>query len=220
MNTMSTESNTTYWFNLTKIQGRPTPAACCLLKREAAGKVHAISHPKTGLGGYLGSILGAEEFRSRTGHDWVEPKLPKEPTTRGTNYAVEYQRYLEHKRTYTEYTRILAALRTQILEAIDEAYLADIPNADAEYGMDSLPPKVILDYVCTQYGRMTNAEYEANKRMLLEVADPTKPIAEMFLRVRDICNTAQLGGPNQRITEESKVHHVRESLVNKGRTPT
>jgi hypothetical protein len=160
--------------------------------------------------------LGAEEARNRTGHDWVEPKLPKEPTTRGTNYAVEYQRYLEHKRTYTEYTRILAALRTQILDAIDEAYLADIPSADAEYGMDSLPPKVILDYVCTKYGRLTNAEYEANKRMLLEVADPTKSIAEMFLRVRDICNTAQLGGPNQRITEETKVHHVRESLLNTG----
>jgi hypothetical protein len=48
------------------------------------------------------------------------------------------------------------------------------------------------------------------------VADPTKSIAEMFLRVRGICNTAQLGGPNQRITEETKVHHVRESLLNTG----
>jgi hypothetical protein len=52
--------------------------------------------------------------------------------------------------------------------------------------------------------------------MLLEVADPTKSIAEMFLRVCDICNTAQLGGPNQRITGETKVHHVRESLLNTG----
>jgi hypothetical protein len=46
-------------------------------------------------------------------------------------------------------------VRTQILDAIDEAYLADIPSADAEYGMDSLLPKVILDYVWIQYGRKT-----------------------------------------------------------------
>jgi hypothetical protein len=62
----------------------------------------------------------------------------------------------------------------------------------------------------------TNAEYEANCKLLLEVADPTKPIAEMFLRVLDICNTAQLGGPNHRITEETNVHHVRQPLLNTG----
>jgi hypothetical protein len=82
---------------------------------------------------------------------------------------------------YTESTQILAALRTQTRDAIDEAYLTNIPNADADYELESLPPKVILDYVCTNYGRTTNVEYEANRNRVRAVADHTKPIAEMLV---------------------------------------
>jgi hypothetical protein len=68
----------------------------------------------------------------------------------------------------------------------------------------------------TTYGTMSDTQLEKNRNRLRDVADPTQPIAHLFLRVREICDTAELAGPEHTISDAYKISLILESLEKAG----
>jgi hypothetical protein len=153
----------------------------------------------------------------------VEPQLPKKPTRTFFSFltgaaAQAQQEYRQDLIIYTQYRKIVRELRTQLLNAVDKAYLEGTPMTPAErkMGLAALPPKDILTYIMTTYGTMSDTQIEQNRNCLRDVADPTQPIAHLFLRVREICDTAELAGPEHTIPDAYKISLIQESLEKAG----
>lgn len=222
MTTLATDTSAIA-FSITKCQGEPTPLYVHQLNREVMAGLYVIPHPIYGEGGWLRVGVSDETYATlMNGLEWEEPKFPKKPTPRffffGGVPSEATQTYQQELSIYLQYCRIVRALRTALIAAIEEEYMADIPVPPdkAHLGIQALPPLDILNYLQDTYGTLSDDNLERNRNRLREVADPKQPIAKMFLQVRDICNTALLAGPEHVIAEASKVSLVKESLRNTG----
>jgi hypothetical protein len=80
-------------------------------------------------------------------------------------------------------------------------------------GLEALPPQEIPTYIIPTYDTLSDDKLENNRNLLRDGADPTQPIAHMFLRVREICYTAELAGPEQNIPDAYNGRLVKEAPV-------
>jgi hypothetical protein len=193
------------------------------LQQAVRANLQAIPHPTYGVGAWLGMVMEATEYRELNGFDWVEPQLRKKPTRTLFSFltgaaAQAQQEYRQDLIIYTQYRKIVRELRTQLLNAVDKACLESIPMTPAErkLGLAAFPPKDILTYILTTYGTMSDTQLEKNRNRLRDVANPTQPIAHLFLRVREICDTAELAGPEHTIPDECKISLIQESMEKAG----
>jgi hypothetical protein len=131
MATISSD-NSTIRLTLTRCQGRPTPLYCQQLHRAILAFLKAIPHPIYDVGGWLGIIVSTEMYSNMMkGLEWKEPTLPTKPKPRffffGDISNAQLQTYHQDHKAFMQYLTIVDVLRSQLIAAIDEEFLADIP---------------------------------------------------------------------------------------------
>ena len=97
----------------------------------------------------------------------------------------------ERVRLYNECLDVENALRNQLLEAIDDDYLATFRDTLTGAIMTDIP--TIMNELISMYGNITAMELMNRENNVLEFAyDPTTPIDGVFNRVQDFQDLCEL----------------------------
>jgi hypothetical protein len=163
---------------LTKIHGRPTYDSLNELRNELKSNASSIPTSRGGGGhGYLGLILSADDYNNAVGQPFnllcttasAEPscRCHSRPNRRSQPPA------RENVREWREYNNIQAALRKQLLNAVEDVYVSAIKSPLTGY--NNLSVHDILKHLFTSYGKIPPSRASQNAlRIYTNLGMPTR----------------------------------------------
>ena len=186
-----------------KIDGQPTYETLSTLRDTL--KANAASVECTiggGAHGHLGLIVPSAVYNTIVPptppaiNSWTDPVYPgATPTIPGNTSAANATniraQHAENKRTFQLAKSVNAALRKQILEAVDEIYLRSIRQQ--HIGYSNTPSRDMLSFLFTQYGKITPQALALNNKKFEKEWDPTSPI-ELLIDQIDSCQEFAIDG--------------------------
>ena len=125
---------------LTPIVGKPTNTSLSLLKRQLFTNAQAVtSHRGGGRHGHLAMLLSEADYVARTGVAFAPPvhpgPAPNPPVGATAAQIAEALRiYNEAIADDEKYTRLSAALTSQILTAVNHTFLRALEDPDFGFG--------------------------------------------------------------------------------------
>ena len=183
---------------LTPIVGKPTNTSLSLLQRQLFTNARAVtSHRGGGRHGHLAILLSEADYVARTGVAFeipVHPGPAPNPPVGATAAQIA-----EALRAYNEaiagddekYTRLSAALTSQILLAVNPTFLRALEDPD--FGFGDVTPLTMLTHLHIKYGTMTPEELEINRGALSGPWNFDDPIEDLWDKIENIKRIATLG---------------------------
>jgi hypothetical protein len=185
-----------------KIHGIPTFETLQALQQDLQNNTASISCTLGGgAHGYLGLIMEAIAYEAHAGNDaagdaqpFINPVFPGDlPTLVGAdnNARMQELRVFNHK-TYAwcMYENVHQALRTQLVDAIDDTYLSPLRNQVTGYR--NVAVLAILTYLFKEYGSITDNEMHANEARFNQPWDGAEPFENIIKRINECVEYARL----------------------------
>ena len=161
---------------LPKIEGKPTHDDMANLRTLLAANAASIPSLRGGGGhGYLGIVLSPAVYTTVSATAWNNPNFPgavpviaPNATAAATGEAV--RQHTERLREWKEYTHVEAALKKQLINAIEPIYLRAI--RDGHVGFDQHKVSDILQHLMSSCGNITAMDLETNSKTMKEPWQP------------------------------------------------
>ena len=182
---------------LPTITGEPDYATINQMVQTLYGNAASLSTTSGGgAHGHIGLIMTAALYATLTATPYVVPVDPGvianiPPNSTG---AAREQLRTEHKearRIYDNTTNMDDALKGQVIDTIDDAYLCEMRNKYTGYL--GVTTRDLLDHLIDRYGKITPADLETNKKRMNEPIDATQTIDIFFKRIDDCIQYADDG---------------------------
>jgi hypothetical protein len=139
-----------------------------------------------GAHGHIGNIMTPPLYATLTETPYELPDdpgpLPVIPA--GATKTVREQIRAEHnenRRVFDNHHNMDGALKTQVIDTIQDTYLSEMRNKYTGYL--GVTTRDLLDHLLDRYGKITPADIEDCKRRMNEPIDSTQPIDIFFQRV-------------------------------------
>ena len=118
----------------------------------------------------------------------------------------------EAVKTYKNHCNMDDALKTQIIEAVEDDYLVEKNNKYTGYMASTA--RDLLVHLLDRYGNISAADLEQNKTEMEKPLDPSIPIASYYKRIEDAMQYAEDG--NSPFTEEQILNTAYLALLKTG----
>ena len=182
---------------LPTIQGEPDYETINQMVQTLYGNAASLSTTSGGgAHGHIGLIMTQALYATLTATPYIAPPdpgvLPYIPPN--ASVATREQLWTEHKearRIYDNTTNMDDALKGQIIDTIDDAYLCEMRNKYTGYL--GITTRNLLDHLIDRYGKITPADLETNKKRMNEPIDTTQTIDIFFKRIDDCIQYADGG---------------------------
>ena len=203
---------------LPKIIGLPTYTALADIKKSLAANAASVaSNRGGGTNGYLGIILSPAVYATVSPTPFALPIYPGAqpiipPGTTAANTSAIIRQHTEELREWREYINISAALRNQLIEAIDPIYLRSQRNRHTGYAGVSI--RDLLQYLITTYGLITPLDLKKNNDQLNEQWDPNTPFEHLIDQIEEAVDYADAG--NQPYTQDQVLNAAYTIIFNTG----
>jgi hypothetical protein len=119
----------------------------------------------------------------------VLPVIPAGTTTPASEQICNEHK--EERRIYDNHINMDNALKSQIIDTIQETYICEIRNKYTGYL--GVTTRDIIDHLLDRYGKITPADIESCKRRMIEPIDSSQPIDLFFQRIDDCVQYADNG---------------------------
>lgn len=121
------------------------------------------------------------------------------------------RQFLVDEREFRLYRHTEAALKKQILQAVSRTFTKIL--CDEELGYASVTSLALMNHLEATYGIVTEAELQKSAKDLNEAWDVTKPIEDVFIRLRKCISFAAAHDP---ITEATAIRAGLDSFIESG----
>ena len=188
----------------TRIDGIPTYNTLKTLRDSLKTNAAAIDTMiGGGIYGHLGLILPPAIYDTIVPpahpgqHAWVDPVNPGlfpafPPQATDTEREQIKTNHNELKRLWKLCNNVNAALRIQILNAVDEIYLRAIKHRHT--GFSTVKARDLLSHMFTHYGKITPQALVANNKLFTQDWDPTTPFETLIDQIESAQEFALDGG--------------------------
>jgi hypothetical protein len=180
-----------------KIRGLPTYETLAALKKDLL--INASSVPCTlggGSNGYLGALLSDQAYAAvvaPANTPFVPPafpgNLPANLNGTAAQVADQVRVFDEQMRQWREYDTVTKALRKQIINSVENAYLSPLQNQYSGYNNVDLAD--MLSYLFTEYGAIDDNDLMANNKKFEEPWDGAEPLENVITWIQDCCDFAE-----------------------------
>ena len=149
-----------------------------------------------GAHGRVGLIMKATLYVTLAATSYVTPNepplTPDVPTTktRASRQQLQDQHAEEH-RIFTHHVNMDDALKTQLLDAVEDPYVSELRTRYTRYM--GVTTRDLLDHLMDRYGNITAADLKANEACINEALDNSRPIDVFFQRIDDAVQYADDG---------------------------
>ena len=157
----------------------------------------------------LALVTTNPEYMLLTQQVWIEPPNPgqRPQIPAGTNSVAQENIISQWKNDFENWKLVKDvrdALKKQILDAFDDAYLEDLKDPNVGYA--AVTPLKMLVHLYQEYGAMTAQDILNNRQRLREDFDTNTSIVKYFYKLWEIHNTAQKAG--QPITDQELLTEI------------
>jgi hypothetical protein len=179
-------------------EGRPTNASNLTLCRQSyANACSAFPPVNAGPYGFLGMVMPAADYANRPGNPvFVMPPPPgNRPPVAGLTAIAATASNTAHDDAVANYNAHLAmsaALRQQLLAAVDDTYTRILKDDLLGYG--DVTPRAIIEHLVTTYGEIQPEEIAANTARLNAEWDWNAPIEDYWVRLEECQSFANRAG--------------------------
>ena len=181
-----------------KITGLPTYQTLSETKRLLAANAASVaSNRGGGSNGYLGIILSPAVYAtiSATPFDapaypGPQPNIPNGSTAAATNTII--RNHTEDMREWRECINLGAALRNQLIDAIEPIYLRSQRNRHT--GFAGTNARDLITYLIATYGLISPIDLKRNNDQLNEAWEPNTPFEQLIDQVEEAVDYADAGG--------------------------
>jgi hypothetical protein len=193
---------------LTKITGKPSAVSLLQMKKELYANARSVhSNRGGGARGHLGAIMPPQTYLAYP--DVIPFVIPMHPGIDPEHYPnmTQHQiteanrRHTQAIQEHTTYHEVMAALKAQILAAVDARYYNELE--EAETGLGDVSCNSILQHLLTQYGEVTRDDIASNTNLLSTAWNPDEPIVDVWTRVARAREFASFAG--EPITEGTAI---------------
>jgi hypothetical protein len=161
---------------------------------------NAASLPTTtggGAHGHIGLIMTTVLYATLTPMAYTVPDDPGPVITHTANASPSIRErntitYKEARRIYDNNANMDAALKTQIMDAIEDSYLCELRNKYTGYF--GVTARDLIDHLLDRYGNITPADIAACKQRINKPIDASQPIDVYFQKID---NGIQYAGDGQ-----------------------
>jgi hypothetical protein len=180
------------------IEGRPTNASLLTLCRQIyANACSAFPPVNAGPNGYLGMAMPTATYAARPGAPvFVMPAPPgNRPPVAGLTAlqaTASNNTYDDAVTNYNAHLAMVAALRQQILAAVDDTYTRILKDDLLGYG--DVMPSALIKHLVTTYGKIQPEEIAANTARMNADWDWNVPIEDYWVRWEECQSFANRAG--------------------------
>ena len=209
---------------VSKIKGKPTYGSLSTLRDALKANAASVGSSLGGGGhGHLGLILPTAIYNTIVApiapavNSWTDPVYPgAQPNIPGNasavNAANQRAAHADRLRTFLLNKNVNAALRKQILEAVDEVYLK--PLRQPHIGYSNRPARDMLQHLFTTYGKISPHNLAQNNINFERDWDPSSPIELLFDQI-DTCQEYATDG-NQPYTDAQILNNAYNLVFKSG----
>jgi hypothetical protein len=182
---------------LDPLTGRPTNAQLLKLQRQLYANARSAFPPmNAGPDGFLGMAMPPADYALRPGAPFVMPPPPgNRPQVAGMTAlqaTASNNAYDDAVTNYNAHLAMVAALRQQILAAVDDTYTRILKDDLLGYG--DVMPSAIIAHLVTTYGAIQPEEIQANSDRAHAPWDWNAPIEDYWVRWEECQSFAQRAG--------------------------
>ena len=184
---------------LPRIVGKPTFATLSATRKLLCANAASIPSLLGGGGhGHLGMILSAARYAILApGTPYDTPAFPGAVPTHGANASAALRSdtnstFKSNQRIYSEYVSLQAALKKQLIQAVDEVYLQSLH--DNTVGFANVTVRAMLNHLFTAHGAISQPELRLRIKSLDDDWDPATELVELFRRYTDTREFATAAG--------------------------
>jgi hypothetical protein len=146
--------------------------------------------------GHIGIIMSTVLYATLSNQQYdtpADPGLPPVPPARATGAIIEENRisYASERKIYDNHTNMDDALKSQIIDAVNDVYLSEVRNKYTGYL--GVTTRDLIDHLLDRYGKITASDIEECKKRMNEPIDATQPIDVYFQRIDDCVQYAADG---------------------------
>jgi hypothetical protein len=162
-------NNNTFVFTsptLTTVEGKPTNTSLPLLQRELNDNATSIPFQcGDGIHGNLQLVTLNATYLAISGVAFNDPAHPGEaPVHKHCSTAAQItktnRKYSYNMEEYRQFTKLKAALKLQLLQAVDKINIANISHSILGYANTIV--RTLLEHLHTTYGTLTFAQLDRN----------------------------------------------------------
>ena len=183
---------------LPKIDGEPDYEAINQLIQMLYG--NAATLPTTlggGQHGHVGILMKDTLYHTLSATPYVTPIDPgasAQNIPAAASVALRQQlrdEHVEQQRIYQNHINMDDALKTQLIDAVDEPYISELRNKYT--GFMGITTRDMVDHLLDRYGKITPADLKDNERRMNEPLDGSQPIDIFFKRIDNAVQYADDG---------------------------
>ena len=182
---------------LSKIIGEPTYEMLLLVLNELKANAQTV-HSTLGGGahGYLGLLVSAPQYALISGTPFVMPLFPP-PLVFPLGATIHMinslqQQHRDSFRVFRECRAVEAALKQQLVQALDKVYLASL--RDSTTNSISRPLRGILTHLFDTYGKVTSQKIADEQEKVQNFAfDPVQPVDSVYTLIENLQILADAG---------------------------
>lgn len=183
---------------LPKIMGRPTFMnifSAFKLQQVNAAEIRTTNGG--GAHGYLGAILDAATYATITPTAWVTPVFPGTYAAvpdgaTGAQIRVITEQHTEALREFQQHNNVQQALKKQIIDSIDMAYLEGYKQPYVQFGNRTIAG--FYTWLFQQYGTLSPKDNDANNAKFYQEWDPSMPFEAYAAILEESAEIARLNG--------------------------
>ena len=178
------------------IQGEPDYASISNMVQLMYG--NAASLPTTlggGQHGHVGLIMTPILYTTLSDIPYTYPNDPGpdilQPAGRAVDREQQRQNHKEQRRIYENHQNMEDALKTQVIDTVNDTYLCELRNKYTGYM--GVSTRDLFDHLLDRYGKITPANIEECKKRMNEALDSTQPIDIYFQKIDECIQYAADG---------------------------
>jgi hypothetical protein len=173
---------------LTPIKDTPGYSSLQKLQKELYANAQAM-HSNAGSGnhGHLALVMPDADYLALAGEAFIIPQHPgilpiHAQGTTGAQITETNRQYDANLTAYMRYKEVQAALREQILTAVNNTFLIALEHEELGH---IATPQAMLAHLKEEYGELDAMEIETNRATLAGAWNPDDHIEDLFTRIRD-----------------------------------
>ena len=183
--------------HLPKILGEPCYASISEMHDKLNANAASV-HTNLGCGtlGHLWLTLKPEVYATLSVVPFVPPENPgaapdiPPQSTAAQIASIRYDFDSLH-RMFNKYNNVEQALKTQVIEAVEEIYIQSLRNKYVGYA--NVTTKELLDHLYSSYANITPSTLLENDKKMRDPLDPSQPLDTFFARMEECRELAAAG---------------------------
>lgn len=184
-------------------------------------KINAASVPSNrggGQNGYLGLVVSTNIYATIANQPFTLPQNPGPqpiipvPAPTAAVIGAIIRDHTESLREWREYNNVHAALKKQLINAIEPIYLR--AKKDRHVGFNNISLRELLSFLMTTYGELQPQDLLRNQQKINEPWDPNMPFETMIDQIEECMEFAESG--NQPFTSQQILNTAYTLVYNTG----